>query len=64
MQITFECSLIKAPKKQFKWHAPVNGPTTLEDMLKTIRSMGLKPSDVAVSNMDYTYEHGINKYSL
>lgn len=63
MQITFECTLTAAPKKKFVWHEG-NGRTTLEDMLKTIRSMGLKPSDVAVSGMEYTYENGRMSYSL
>lgn len=63
MQITFECVLTKAPTKHFAWHA-AGGDATLEDMLKTIRKMGLRPADVAITGMRYEHDNGSMAYTL
>lgn len=63
MQITFECALVKAPTKHFIWHS-AGGDTTLEDMLKTIRKMGLRPADVVITGIKYEHDNGSMAYTL
>lgn len=53
-QIKFECRLNKQPKQIVIENGQY--PNNLEGMLKMIRKMGLKPSDVSVGELSWEYE--------
>lgn len=59
-QIKFECRLTKRPKQIVIENGQY--PNNLEGMLKMIRKMGLKPSDVAVGELTFEYESPLGGY--
>lgn len=60
----FECRTTKPPRP-FKWEGN-SVPMNLEEMLKMIRRMGMKPSDISIGEMEWVYERhdGYDRFNV